>query len=451
MSRAGFPITISNFGGTEANVKQLIETNFPNVGIISIKQITGDSFQVTVQNTGQAQSLMNLNNVAFNGIQLQVVFDRQPSNEAKFYHTMEKIKTYFTNIQTRSLDLSGIQQKLLQFGYQPQQNPNKLMDEIIKYFREEIPDLRQLCLSKNDLSSPHFLQNLIVAFKEIEVLDLSQNSFNHPSHFRVLKRLPLKQLFIYDNHLPSKDYVFELTSSLPSLKYIDNTPTKQIRFESNSNYNLPTSLYNSIFPPKTNFFEVYQFMEQFFSCHDQNIQNLQNVYNNSSIFTVTLSNQLKINSIRSRNLLHNSTNEIINTTYFGQTSILKVLTNLGKTTHCMKDLCLNITIVQLAFAECYNINIIGDLEIEKHKYQFCRSILLNTSPNLYILNDHLHLYPNVDTFSVVQTYSGFLKIILNKFPGIKEKEALQYLERNAWNIPNTEKEIATARGIQQIY
>ncbi|ENY63912.1 UBA/TS-N domain containing protein [Entamoeba histolytica HM-1:IMSS-A] len=447
MNKIGFSLFVQVFNGTSDELKQVINQFNPDIGIIHIEQIRNYKFKVTVQNTEQGRMLMNFNDFLWNGSKMVVTFEREPPREQQYKFVLEQIKYKYCNIKTRSLDLSFFINKLKEFEYRSTQSFDILLKDALNYYYQDIPDLLSLNLSNNNINWTTFFDEMCHGFKELTLLDLSNNKITNYMCLGCLKNIPLRNLCLLGNPLPPVDSLF-LIHTFPFLEIFNNKLFERYNFNCTIKSNVNTLQYNTIHPLNLNKFEsIYNFFDTYFKFQDNNIESLSQLYSTYSYFDITLGKGVQLVGVNSRNIINLNAIDTKRFIQSGTNQIINGLKTLGKTKHRISDMCFDI-VEQGVF---YIINIMGQCEIRQNTLQFCRTFIVNTeNQQLIIVNDHLHLYNNSNKFIVIKTFSKFLKHIVHSFPGIKEKQALIVLEKNNWDMKKTESEICNLLHIQPL-
>ncbi|BFU21601.1 hypothetical protein EHI2019_001134400 [Entamoeba histolytica] len=224
MNKIGFSLFVQVFNGTSDELKQVINQFNPDIGIIHIEQIRNYKFKVTVQNTEQGRMLMNFNDFLWNGSKMVVTFEREPPREQQYKFVLEQIKYKYCNIKTH------------------------------------IPDLLSLNLSNNNINWTTFFDEMCHGFKELTLLDLSNNKITNYMCLGCLKNIPLRNLCLLGNPLPPVDSLF-LIHTFPFLEIFNNKLFERYNFNCTIKSNVNTLQYNTIHPLNLNKFEsIYNFL-----------------------------------------------------------------------------------------------------------------------------------------------------------------------------------------------
>ncbi|EKE39299.1 hypothetical protein ENUP19_0046G0062 [Entamoeba nuttalli] len=446
----GFPIIVQYFNGTQKELKEVINKYSPDVGIIKLTQQGPNSFKVIVNNTQQGRTMMNFNNFIYNGNQMIVTFEREPSTEAQLLHCFEVIKYSFCDVQQRRLDLSNLMEKFKQLGYSPQQTINQIFTQCIHYFKEEIPDLLELSIASNQIGeNTKIFSEISYGFPLLSKIDISNNNLTALYQIQALENLPIREMNLLNNPLLKPTIIPQLTIYFSSLEILNGQQIKQRLYLPSVNSIPLPSKFDSIYPSNPEHFkQIFQFMKTYFHYHDTDVQQLVAVYSQQSIFDIVLEKGIKFPSTTSRNLKSiTNSNDILKSVCIGQRKIAEKILNLGGTTHRATCFCYDI----ISINSLVNINVMGDVKIGNDVYQFCRTFVLILSPNPIILNDHLHLFSNTSVFTTVKTYSSYVRYISSHFPGLDEEYSLFTLEKNQWNVPQTQKEICQHFNIKSTF
>ncbi|ELP85032.1 hypothetical protein EIN_079640 [Entamoeba invadens IP1] len=446
----GFPVIFQVFNGTQSELKAVINQLNPDVGIIQIEQKDSHSYRVVVKNTDQGRMMMNFNNFVFNGVQTIVTWERKPSEEAQLLQCFEIIKYSFLNVQKRQLDLSYMSQKLKQLGYTIPKSIENIIKSALKYFHEQVPDLLELSLANNAIENSEVLKQIAYAFSQLSALDISNNKLSNFYDMKEFKKLPLRKLYVAGNPVCNPSIISQLTVNFPYLQLLNGQNVRNKFYGPTMEYCPLPHQYNSIFPPnRDNFKTIYNFFKSYFATQDNNPQQLVQVYTNYSVFDVTLEKGVVFKGLSSRNLKSLiQAPDIQKRIFKGPQEIVRAIFAMKGSKHIPTNLCFDIACV----GSLINVTVIGNVSFNGDVFQFCRTFVMVTSPQIMILNDHLQLYPNKETFSVIKTYSAFLKYVTHKFPGLgSEEEVLIMLSDNNWDVKLTEEQIKKRLNISQTF
>lgn len=427
--RVAGKIAVNNFPGTIQQLKQWIKSMFNGTFDTFDAKDKMNHIEIICYNDDLKDKLLGLNNS--NYANTQVLFTEKDKIDEKMKKTPtqmvdEILKEYF-NKETNYVDLSNIEDKLKQKGYQKHVDL-MFQSKIIQQLKDKYPNTAGIGYNNNNLTSLSIFKELERSLPQLVALNLMNNQIKDVQQLDFIKNIPLEVLSLNNNMIiQQREFQLKIVTYFHNLVLLNQEQyTGQQYFPVTSRQKVPP-LKIALTTDYALYKVVLNFLTQYYQSVDNRSDQLMQCYAPNSILTVTLNGSSSfINGLQNYNRSHAqsiSKNEYTSRMFVGQLNITNFLRDKFKPVgHGMKKMAFDITMWTIDGQTVLNVVSYGQLTHPRETINYHTTFLILFDPQSLqlkqILNQQIHLFQKRDNFSIVQ-------------PSVDARQSIEKLENLA--------------------